>query len=123
MAQELEEVVEIDDTPQPSTSAAPQRPAPQQSVPPPAVMGCPGDCNRCTPIHRGYCASQIAYNMQNAVARLEGAVSALTQILVAVNEKISDMEVQLAEQRRKESQQPEYVAPTPTAKTKKGDKR
>lgn len=117
MAKENDEAVEIIEEPGQAPvqqQAVPQQPAPQMNV-----MGCPGDCNRCTPMHRSYCASQIAYNMQNAVARIESAVMGLSQMLNSVGARVANIELQIEAQRQKEAQQTEFTAPEP-AKPKKG---
>lgn len=106
----------------PDVQPQPAQPAPQPPVvptAPPQVMGCPGDCNRCTPLHRGYCASQIAYNMQNAIARIEGAVSLLSQAVAGIETRVANIEEQLAAKERDEKQQPDFVAPEPE-KPKRG---
>lgn len=82
--------------------AAPQQP----------VMGCTGDCRRCHEIQRGYCASQIAYNMQNAVARVEAVMATMAQTIVALTSKVEALQSQL-EAQKKDTAQLDFFAPEP----------
>lgn len=64
-------------------------------------------------MHRSYCASQIAYNMQNAVARIENAVATLAQTIVEIEARTASIEERLAVQAQSETQQPDFCAPEP----------
>ena len=102
--------VEIEDVQQPT-----QQPTAPSAAPQPAqqTTGCPGDCNRCTPMHRSYCASQIAFNMQNAVARIENTLATLAQIIGGIETRVAHIEERLAAQAQDEAQQPNFCAPEP----------
>jgi len=98
---EIKDTVEIEETSQQPQ----QQPALQQQS-----VGCTGDCKRCHEAQRGYCASQIAFNMQNAVARVEMAVAALSQNMAVITANIEALQARLDAMERA-SQAPELFTP------------
>jgi len=102
----IEETVELED-------ATPQAQKPQQA---PQAAACPGDCRRCQKTQRDFCSAQIAYNLQFPVARLEGAVAALSQALDSVAAQVGELRAQVAA--LKEQQETELITPGTAAKKK-----
>lgn len=49
---------------------------------------CTGDCRRCFPMQRAYCASQIAYNNMKLLESLMLSLNSLSQGMHKLNEKV-----------------------------------
>ena len=119
MAENLQPTVEIEDTPQssaPSGSPAGNAAGTAAQQQPPA-MGCTGDCRRCNEYQRGFCASQIPYNIQQPLARIEQTVTALAQAVFTLTAKVESLQAQMDAQRHPKEQ--DLFTPEAPAKTGK----
>ena len=50
---------------------------------------CSGDCLKCTPIQRQYCASQFTYNTMRMVEHIQGTLDAMSGTIAELQEKIA----------------------------------
>ena len=57
-----------------------------------ATNNCTGDCMKCPPFQRQYCASQIAYNNMGLVSSLVELVKSLSDDVKTLSKKIETQE-------------------------------
>ena len=74
---------------------------------------CTGNCKNCTEYQRNYCAAQIGFNMQNALAALATSVKELRDVVANLYYMVQDLG-------KKSEEQPAIIeAPTPDDQPKK----
>ena len=51
---------------------------------------CPGDCRLCNVVQRAYCATQIAYNTQQAIENLNNVLAKVVEKVEKINTLIEE---------------------------------
>lgn len=75
--------------------------------------GCPGNCKRCPMLQQTYCAAQISYRMQNAIASLYTRLG-------EIQEQVGRLADEVTALKKKYEEQPAIIeAPTPDDQPKK----
>ena len=103
---------------QQQTTAVPENTAPAQAPVQAQAQtpGCTGNCKNCNSYQRNYCAAQIGYNIQNALAGFMARLAEMQGLVAHMSEEVTAL--------RKQSEEPSAIieAPTPDEQPKKNKK-